>query len=312
MIRAVLPGWMRKRLEGRLPPAIDAAWWEDEADLLALAPEAQIGWFDMHVKPPALEAIAKARRLQWLNSAYAGVDWMPLGELEERGVTLTCGAGLAAGQVAEFAVMSMLAFARGYREIMRAADRHEWLSRPPSMREMAGSRALILGYGSIGEGVARRLSAFDVTCVPVRSRRGDGVLGPDDWRGQLGTFDWVVLTLPGTPETVGMFGAEEIAAMKDDAVLVNYGRAEVVDQAALVSALEGQAIGGAILDLTSPEPLPPGHRLWELGNAHITMHLCGIPNAASRARAAQRFVDNAGRFLAGKPLEGEVDLDRGY
>ncbi len=312
MTRAVLPGWMRKRLEGRLPHWVDAAWWEDEAQLLALAPEAEIGWFDLHVKPPALEAMAKARKLRWLNSAYAGVDWMPLADLQQRGVKLSCGAGLAAGQVAEFAVMSMLSFARGYPEIVRAADRHEWLSRPPSTREMAGSRALILGYGSIGQAIARMLAGFDVECVPVRSSPGDGVLGPDEWRGKLGEFDWIVLSLPHTPDTTAMLGADEFAAMKPGSVLVNYGRAEVVDQDALIAALEAESIGGAILDLTLPEPLPPEHRLWELRNVQITMHLCGIPNEASRERAARRFIDNCERFRMGESLEGQVDLARGY
>lgn len=312
MIRAVLPGWMRKRLEDGLPHWIDAAWWEDEAHLIELAPDAQIGWFDLHVKPPALEAMSKARDLQWLNSAYAGVNWMPLADLQARGVTLTCGAGLAAGQVAEFAVMSMISFARGYREIIRAGDRHEWLAKPPSPREMAGSRALILGFGAIGQAIARMLAAFDVDCVPVRSKSGEGVLGPDEWRVRLGEFDWVVLSLPATRDSADMLGAGEFAAMKDHAVLVNYGRAEVVDQPALVAALEQDIIGGAILDLALPEPLPSDHRLWELDNAHITMHLCGVPNAASRARAAQRFLDNCERFRTGQPLEGQVDLVRGY
>ncbi len=299
-------------MKSRLPQWIDAAWWDDEADLIALAPEAQIGWFDLHVKPPALEAMSKARNLEWLNSAYAGVDWMPLADLKARGVKLTCGSGLAAGQVAEFAVMSMLGFARGYREIIRAGDRHEWLNRPPSDREMAGSRALILGYGAIGQAMARMLGGFDVDCVPVRSQSADGVLGPDEWRGRISEFDWVVLSLPATPETDGMIGAAEFAAMKDDAVLVNYGRAEVVNQPALVEALERETIGGAILDLTTPEPLPADHKLWSLENAHITMHLCGIPNEASRARAAQRFLDNCERFRTGQALEAQVDLVRGY
>ncbi|WAT19297.1 D-2-hydroxyacid dehydrogenase [Aurantiacibacter sp. MUD11] len=312
MVRAVLPAWARPGLEGNLPDWLDVAWWEDEQQLLDLAPSAQIGWFDMHVKPPALAAIAKARRLEWLFSAYAGVDWMPLADLKERGVTLTCGAGLAANQVAEFAVMSMLAYARGYRQIVRAQDKHEWLGWPPSMREMAGSRALILGYGSIGQAIGRMLAGFEVDCVPVRSKPGEGVLGPDEWQAQLGEFDWVVMSLPNTPETNGMFGATELAAMKDDAVLVNYGRAEVVDQEALVAALEGEIIGGAILDLTLPEPLPPEHGLWSLENAHVTMHLSGIPNEASRQRAAQRFLDNCERFRTGQPLEAEVDLVRGY
>lgn len=312
MIRAVLPEWAREGIEPRLPDWIDAAWWSDEDELLSLAPEAKIGWFDMHVKPPALAAIDRAKGLQWLCSAYAGVDWMPLADLKERGVVLSCGAGLAANQVAEFAVMSMLAAARGYRDIVRAQDRREWLGWPPSMRELYGSRALILGYGSIGQAIARMLRGFGVDCVPVRSKSGDGVLGPDDWRAQLGRFDWIVLSLPHTPETAGMFGAYEFAAMKDDAWFVNYGRAEAVDQAALVTALEAESIGGAILDLTQPEPLPPEHKLWSLENAHITMHLSGIPNAASRARAAQRFLVNCERFRRGQPLEGQVDLVRGY
>jgi len=134
---AVLPQWMRKRLDGHLPEYLDVKWWRDEDELVELAPQAQIGWFDLHVKAAALEAIGRAERLRWLSSAYAGVDWMPLEELHERGVVLSCGAGLAANQVAEFAVMSMLAAARGYREIVRAQDRHDWLPKPPAMRELA-------------------------------------------------------------------------------------------------------------------------------------------------------------------------------
>ena len=309
---AVLPQWMRKRLDGRLPDYLDVKWWRDEDELVELAPLAEIGWFDLHVKAPALEAIARAEKLRWLSSAYAGVDWMPLEELHDRGVVLSCGAGLVANQGAEFAVMSMLTVARGYREIVRAQDRHDWLPKPPAMRELAGSRAMILGYGAIGQAITRILGGFGVDCIPVRSRPGDGVLGPDEWRSQLPTADWVIVSLPSTPDTAGMFGADALAAMKSDAWLVNYGRAEVVDQDALLDTLEREAIGGAILDLTMPEPLPPDHRLWDLDNAHVTMHLSGYPSHASRARSAERFLDNCERFRNGKPLEGQVDLLRGY
>ncbi|KLE35241.1 D-2-hydroxyacid dehydrogenase [Aurantiacibacter luteus] len=312
LIRAVLPEWARPGLEGRLPDWIDVAWWRDEAHLLSLAPSAEIGWFDMHDKAPALAAIAAAPRLRWLSSAYAGVDWMPLGELAERGVVLTCGAGLAANQVAEFAVMTMLGHARGYREIVRLQERHGWTRQPPGGRELMGSRALILGYGAIGQAIARILAGFGVDCVPVRSHAGKGVLGPDDWRGQLASFDWIVMTLPSTCETRAMLGAAEFAEMKPDAVVVNFGRAETIDQPALVAALEAGQVGGAILDLTDPEPLPPGHPLWALPNVQITMHLAGIPNAASRRRAADRFLTNCERFRRGEPLEAEVDLARGY
>ncbi|QZH76534.1 MAG: D-2-hydroxyacid dehydrogenase [Erythrobacter sp.] len=312
MIRALLPAGARADLEGRLPEWLDTTWWADEAQLLELAPHAEIGWFDMHVKAPALAAIARADKLRWLSSAYAGVDWMPLAALAERGVALSCGSGLAAGQVAEFAVMAMLAHSRGYRDIVRAQDRHEWLAAPPSAGALAGTSALIIGYGAIGQAIAAMLAPFGVATTPVRSRAGDGALGPDEWRDRLGLFDWIVLTLPNTSESAGMLGAAEFAAMKAEAVLVNFGRAEVLDQPALVAALQSERLGGAILDLTDPEPLPPDHPLWTCANTQITMHLSGIPNQASRRRAADRFLRNCALFRAGEPLEAQVDLLRGY
>src|SRR5690606_34385890 len=101
----------RPLLEGRLPDWLEPRWWDGPDALLRLAPEAEIGWFDLHVKPPAFEAIGRAQRLRWLDSSYAGVDWMPLADLARRGVRLTCGTGLTTQQVAEYAVMTMLAVA---------------------------------------------------------------------------------------------------------------------------------------------------------------------------------------------------------
>jgi phosphoglycerate dehydrogenase-like enzyme len=206
----------------------------------------------------------------------------------------------------------MLTMAKGYREVVRAQDRHEWLAVPPGTRELAGSRALILGYGAIGQAIGRMLGGFGVEVVPVTSRGGKGTLSPDAWRGQLGRFDWIVLAVPGTPETKGMIGRRELDVMKSDAVLVNFARADCLDQAALAEALRDKRLAAAMLDLTDPEPLPPDHPLWALDNAHITMHLSGIPTPASQARAAERFLANCDRFRAGEPLEAEVDLARGY
>lgn len=309
---AVLPTRLRPLLDGRLPDWLEVHWWDTPEDLQALAPLAEIGWFDLHVKPPAQRAVQLAQGLRWLNTSYAGVDWMPLADLDRRGVQLTCGSGLTAIQVAEFAVMGMLAIAKDYPSVVRAQDRQEWLAVPPGTRELAGSRALILGYGAIGQAIARMLAGFDVEVAPVRSRGGAGVLGPDEWRGQLGTFDWIVLALPGTAGTCGIIAADELAAMKREAVLVNFARADCIDQPALVAALRENRIAAAMLDLTDPEPLPPGHELWDVPGAHITMHLSGIPTSASQQRAADRFLANCQRFHAGEPLEAEVDLTRGY
>ena len=306
MTVAVLPEYVRRALEGRLPDWIEARWWGSPEELVSLAPDAEIGWFDLHVKAPALRAIAAAEGLRWLNSSYAGVDWMPLAEFERRGVRLTCGSGLTANQVAEFALLSMLAVAKDYPAVVRAQDRHEWLAVPPGTRDLLGSRALVLGYGAIGQAIGRALEALGVDVLAVSSGRQRG------WRSHLGEFDWIVLAVPGTPQTRGMIGAAEIAAMKPEAVLVNFARADCVDQPALVGALRERRIAAAVLDLTDPEPLPAEHPLWSLDNAHITMHLSGMPTAASQARAAERFLRNCERFRAGEPLEAQVDLARGY
>jgi phosphoglycerate dehydrogenase-like enzyme len=164
----------------------------------------------------------------------------------------------------------------------------------------------MLGHGAIGQAIERALEGFGVEVCAVSSHR------PRNWRSQIGTFDWIVLAVPGTPETRGMIGAAELAGMKAEAVLVNFARADCVDQDALVETLRERRIAAAILDLTDPEPLPPHHPLWSLHNAHVTMHLSGIPTAASQARAADRFLRNCERFRAGEPLEAEVDLTRGY
>ncbi|HLV07199.1 MAG TPA: NAD(P)-dependent oxidoreductase [Croceibacterium sp.] len=297
---------VRPLLGGRLPEWLDARWWDTPEALVALAAEAEIGWFDRHEKAAPLAAIAAARRLRWLNSSYTGVDWMPLAELDQRGVALTCGSGLTTHQVAEFAVMTMLAVAKDYPAVVRAQDRHEWLAAPPGTRDLAGSRVLILGHGAIGQAIGRALEAFGVEVVAVSSQRQRG------WRSHLGGFDWIVLAVPGTPQTRGMIGAAELAAMNSQAVLVNFARADCVDQDALIDALRERRIAAAILDLTDPEPLPPEHPLWSLDNAHVTMHLSGMPTPASQARAAERFLRNCERFHAGEPLEARVDLARGY
>lgn len=306
MTIAVLPGRMRALVEPLLPQWIEARWWNSHEELVALAPEAEIGWFDLHYKPPVLASVAAARCLRWLNTAYAGVNWLPLADLERRGVALTCGRGLTATAVAEFAVMTMLTVAKDYRAVVRAQDRREFLDDAPGTRELAGSKALILGQGAIGQAIDRMLQGFGVETETVRRSSGLG------WRSRLGTFDWIVLALPGTPETRGLIGAAEFTAMKPDAVLINFARADIVDDAALIDALRERRLAAAVLDVTDPEPLPPDHPLWALDNAHVTMHLSGIPTPASLQRAAERFARNCERFRKDEPLEAQVDLRLGY
>jgi phosphoglycerate dehydrogenase-like enzyme len=258
------------------------------------------------------ETLRAAKKLKWLNSIYAGLDFLPMEVLIERGITVTNGAGINAITIAEYVVMGMLTIAKGYREVVRAQDRHEWLFDSPGKRELAGSKALLLGYGAIGKLIKPRLEAFDVEVTVVRRSEGENTLGPDEWRAELGKFDWVILAVPATPETDGMIGADELAAMKSDAVIVNIARGAVIDQPALVAALEAKAIGGAFLDVTTPEPLPADHPLWSLPNAHISMHLSGRAQDKMFIRSGDRFLDNLGKYLRGEPIAPVFDPRLGY
>ena len=303
---------VRPLIEPHLPEWVDARYYTSVDEMLALASEAEIGWFDLEKKEPMLAAIRSAEKLKWLNSIYAGLDFLPFDVLRERGTIITNGAGINALTIAEYVVMGMLTISKGYREVVRAQDRHEWLLDSPGKRELAGSKALVLGYGAIGKLIEARLAAFDVAVTKVRRSPGADTLGPDQWRARLSEFDWVILAVPATPETDAMIGANELAAMKPDAVLLNIARGAVVDQAALIDALREKRIAAAFLDVTTPEPLPADSPLWTLPNAHITMHLSGRAQDKMFARAAERFVANLHRWGRGEPVEPQFDLDLGY
>lgn len=308
----VLPAPARSLVEPHLPPDAEVRWFASPEDAGAMATGAEIGWLDMYDARDMVAALDGAHDLKWLNTIYAGIDWMPKDTLAARGVTVTNGAGINAITIAEYVVMGMLTVAKGYREVVHAQGRHEWLRSPPGRIELAGTNALLLGAGAIGSLIQTRLNAFAVTVTTVRRTPGPGDLGPDDWRARLGEFDWVILAVPATPDTHAMIGAAELTAMKPDAILVNIARGTVVDQEALVEALAAKRIGGAFLDVTTPEPLPPEHPLWDMPNAHITMHLSGQSQTKMFARGAKLFLDNLAHYRAGEPLINKVDLDLGY
>lgn len=312
MTVTVLNALLKPLLEPHLPSWVDVRWYATKAEAVALAPLAEIGWFDMHSKADMAEIFQRATKLEWLNSVYAGVESFPLDLLEARGVMLTNGAGINAVPIAEYIVMLMLAQCKGYREVVRAQDRHEWLKDSPGKRELSGATALILGYGAIGQEVEKRLAGFEMEVSKVRRSAGPGTLGPDEWRGRLGEFDWIIIAVPATPETEGMIGTAELAAMKAGAVLVNVARGSVIDQAALNAALTEGRIGGALLDVTVPEPLPADDPLWDLENTQITMHLSGRAQDRMFQRSAARFLENLARFHRGERLEPLVDFALGY
>lgn len=312
MTIAVMSGLIRPLLEPQLPADLDVRWFMSTDQALELAPLADIGWFDLNDKAEMFKIISAATNLKWLNSIYAGVDGMPLAQLKAQGTVVTNGAGINAITIAEYVVMGMLAVAKGYREVVRAQDQHEWLLDSPGKVELFGSKALLLGYGAIGKLIEERLKPFGVDVTVVRRTPGPTSLAPDAWRARLDQFDWVILAVPATPETENMIGAAELATMKQSATLINIARGSVVEQDALVKALQDKQIGAAFLDVTTPEPLPADHPLWSLDNAHVTMHLSGRAQDKMFIRSATRFLENLTRYRTGEPLEPQVNLELGY
>ena len=293
---------------------LDVTWFQTTEEAMAAAPEAEIGWFDMYDKDQMAKTIAAATSLKWLNSIYAGVEHFPLKQLKSQSTILTNGAGLNSAPIAEFAIMMMLSAAKRMDLIVDNQRKHEWPDHPPGTTELADSKALIIGYGGIGQQIAKKLSGFDIDVTAVRRSATDdpNVIGLDDWQDRLGEFDWVFVSAPATDETSKMLGADEFAAMKNTAWLVNVARGTLVDQEALLDALKNKTIGGAALDVTDPEPLPSDHPLWDAPNCLITMHHSGQAQTRMFERAAVRFVENLKRYQAGEEMIAVADFDRGY
>jgi phosphoglycerate dehydrogenase-like enzyme len=312
MTVTVLNAFVRPMLEGRLPAWVEPHWFTNTDELYALAPKAEIAWLDSFDLKSTYEAARRAKKLKWLNTLAAGVDPFPLVMLRDNGVIFTNGAGLNAITIAEYAVMGMLTIAKGWREVVRAQERHEWLTDAPGKIELFGSKALIVGAGGIGGRIAELLRPWGVDVTTVRRTPASGVLMPDEWQSRLGEFDWVIIAVPSTGDTEKMIGAAELAAMKPSASILNFARGAVIDQPALIEALSHKRIAAAFLDVTDPEPLPPENALWLLDNCHISMHLSGRSQNTLFLRSAERFLANLGRWEKGEPLESVVDLTKGY
>lgn len=312
-MKAVLPALARPLLEPELPADLDVAWFAKPAEANAAMADAEIAWVDMQPSHLVADAIrAGGPALKWVSTLYAGLDAFPLDLLRERGVVVTNGSGINAVAVAEYAVMGVLAAAKRLDEVVRAQDRREWPWDAPGKVELDGTRALVVGYGTIGRLIGDRLRAFGVRVTGVTRSGRDGTLMPDAWRARLGECDWLILAAPSTDATRALVGAAELAAMRPGAWLINVARGEVVDQDALVDALRAGRIGGAFLDTTTPEPLPADHPLWSAPNTMITMHLSGRSQTRMFPRAARLFLDNFRAYRAGTPMRNVVDLGAGY
>ena len=296
----------------RLSSDPEIAWYADTDSCVAAVPGAEVLWVDFGLRDVAA-AIQAGANLKWVTTAGTGVDGWPLALLEKRKVVLTNGAGVGAIPISEYVVMGLLAGLKALPQLVRAQDRREWLERPPSLDEMHGKRALIYGYGSIGRAIGERLRPFGGSVSGVRRHPGDehGVIAATDWESRLPQTDFLILSVPLTGATQALVGEAQLAALAKGAWVANIARGGLIDERALIAALKSGHLGGAYLDVTDPEPLPPESELWALPNVLITPHSSWATEHLLE-RGAEIFLDNFDRYLRGAALTNIVDFKEGY
>lgn len=262
------------------------------------------------------------KKLKWIHSTAAGVSQLTYPELRNSGVLLTNPSGIFSASMAEHTMGLMVALARNFPDCVRYQDRAQWgqqeiSSFPHPLSELNGQLLLIVGFGSIGRELARRARGFDMRVWGVtRSGKGDAtqvekIVGVAQLDSVLPEADYVVLAAPETPETNQLIGAGQIAKMKRGARLLNVGRGSLLDETALVRALETGALSGAALDVTATEPLPGDSPLWKAPNLFLTPHTSGVSDRLWPKETAL-LMDLLERWFDGRELFNVVDFHRGY
>lgn len=289
-------------------------------DLLPAEPvtEGDIAWADAilgNVKPGLLKC---AGRLQWLQTSSAGVEAYTGPGVMPEGAALTNATGAYGLAISEH-MLGMLLMIFKKLELYRDAQlREDWSGRG-EVRTLLGATVLVMGMGDIGGSFAKLCKAMGAYVIGLRRTDGSRPDYADEVHltGELDSLlpraDVVAVTLPGTPATRGMLDQERIGMMKEGAVVLNVGRGYVIDTEALCDALESGHLGGAGLDVTEPEPLSEGHRLWGLPTAVITPHVSGGYHLKeTHERIVEIFARNLERFLKGEELVNQVDFGTGY
>ena len=287
-----------------------------KADGLAKAMDGADVLYQWHSFSPALrENWAAASSLKWIHVTAAGVSQLMFDELIRSDVIYTNSRGVLSTAIAEFALGFVLDMAKDSQRSFRLQQERRWQHR--TTRKIQGQTALVVGTGSIGREIARlfRAVGMDVDGAGRTARPGDAdfgrIHGSRDLAGVVHDYDYLVLAAPLTADTTGLVGADVLAAMKPSARLINVGRGQLVDTAALTDALASGSIAGAALDVVDPEPLPEGHALWDMENVIITPHMCG-DTEDYLDDLGKLFVENLKRYCNGKPLDNIVDKTLGF
>lgn len=261
------------------------------------------------------EVWSRAGSLEWIHVTAAGVDTLLFDELRDSAVIVTNARGVFDRPIAEYVLGAVLAHAKDSRASLDLQRQQEWRHR--ETRSILGATALVVGTGGIGREIARLLRAagLEVRGIGRVARPEDPDFGmvaaSKDLHQHAGWADHLVLAAPLTEATRGMVDEKVLSAMKPDAHLVNVARGPLVDEQALLDALQNRRIGGATLDVFGTEPLPAGHPLWSAPNTTITAHMSGDV-VGWRDTLARQFATNVEHWLAGEPLLNVVDKKLGY
>lgn len=285
---------------GGLPEGMVADVWTGGEPLPASADEVEFIVLPMRVAPETLTRVARLPKLKVIQLSSAGaehvVSYVP------DNVLLCNARGAHDAATAEWAVGVIVAHLRDFPRFITAQGQGRWDF--AASQSVAGKHVLIVGYGSIGQAVERRLTGFDVTVRRAARSARDGVSPASDLPGLLPAADVVILLAPVTEATAGMVDAAFLARMKDGALLINAARGVLVVTDDLVAELRTGRLSAA-MDVTDPEPLPPGHPLWALPNVLITPHV-GASTPYSLAMANRFVAAQAERYVTGQPLANVI------
>lgn len=255
------------------------------------------------------DAMAASPCLRWVQVHSAGMDRPIYARLQQKGVLLSTSAGSNAEVVAQTAVAGLLALGRRFPELIAAQRRREWspLIHRPLPPDIHGQTATIVGWGEIGQATGRILAAVGLRIQVVRSSnaptpQGFASCAYEDIGGVLPGSDWLVLACPLTPRTERLIDAAALRALPAGAGVINVARGDVLDEAALIAALDSGHLGGAYLDVFAHEPLAPESPLWAMPQVLATPHSAGF-SAGNAQRVVQIFLGNLRRYAQGQALE---------
>ena len=269
---------------------------------------------------PDFATIHSLTNLRWIQMTWAGANKYTSASDYPKHITLTSASGAYGCVISEYIISGLLALTKKLFRYRAQMQQGGWYKLPDD-DTLEGKRVLILGTGNIGQETAKRLRCFGCYIVGIcrtnryQQEHFDEVYTIDHLDAQLSNADVVVIALPGTTETTGMFGRERIKKMKEGAILVNVGRGFIVDTDALTNALQEGLLRGAVLDVTDPEPLPEKHPLRFMENVVLTPHISGISwggNKFTRRRILDIFCENIKRDKNNEIKKNVIDFGKGY